>query len=121
MSVAARRSAGGLAVVLFAWWATADGGYAPGAWYPGALLVLAALAGCVRPGSYRQLSPPSRWALAAFAGFTVWSFCSIVWADARGEAWDGANRTLLYLTVFALFASVAWTADEARSLANPLG
>ena len=112
---AARRAAGGLAIVLFAWWATADGGYAPGAWYPGALLVLAALAGCVRPGSYRQLSPPSRWALAAFAGFTVWSFCSIAWADARGEAWDGANRTLLYLTVFALFASVAWTAGEAAA------
>ena len=113
MSIAARRAAGGLALVLFAWWAAADGGYAPGAWYPGALLILAALAGCVRPGSYRQLPRPSRWALAAFAGFTVWSFCSIVWANARGEAWDGANRTLLYLTVFALFALVPWTADEA--------
>ena len=110
---AACRAAGVLAIVLFAWWATADGGYAPGAWYPGALLVLAALAGCVRPGSYRELSTPARWALAALAGFTVWSFCSIAWADARGDAWDGANRTLLYLTVFALFASVAWTAGEA--------
>ena len=110
---AACRAAGVLAIVLFAWWATADGGYAPGAWYPGALLVLAALAGCVRPGSYRALSTPARWALAAFAGFTVWSFCSIAWADARGDAWDGANRTLLYLTVFALFAAVAWTAGEA--------
>jgi O-Antigen ligase len=109
------RAAGVLAVVLFAWWATADGGYAPGAWYPGALMVLAGLAVCIRPGSYRPLSPPARWALAAFAGFTVWSFCSIAWADARGEAWDGANRTLLYLTVFALFVSVAWTAGEAAA------
>jgi O-Antigen ligase len=108
----AAKAAGVLAIVLFAWWATADGGYAPGAWYPGALLVLAALAGCVRPGSYRALPPAARWALAAFAGFTVWSFCSIIWADARGDAWDGANRTLLYLTVFALFAGVAWTAGE---------
>ena len=77
-----------------------------------------------RAGGARGLRPsrvvpaavaPSRWALAAFAGFTVWSFCSIAWADARGEAWDGANRTLLYLTVFALFASIAWTADEAAA------
>ena len=77
--------------------------------------MLAALAVCVRPGSYRALTPPARWALAAFAGFTVWSFCSIAWADARGDAWDGANRTLLYLTVFALFAGVAWTAGEAAA------
>jgi tetratricopeptide (TPR) repeat protein len=112
---AACRAAGVLAVVLFAWWATADGGYAPGAWYPGALLVLAALAGCVRPGSYRAPAPPARWALAALAGFMVWSFCSIAWADARGDAWDGANRTMLYLTVFALFAGVAWTAGEAAA------
>ena len=104
-----------LAIVLFAWWATADGGYAPGAWYPGALLVLAALAVCVRPAAYRQLSRPARWALAAFAGFTVWSFCSIAWADAPGDAWDGANRTLLYLTVFTLFASVAWEPGEAAA------
>ena len=112
---AAYRATGVLAVVLFAWWATAEGGYAPGAWYPGALLVLAALVVCVRPGSYRALPPPARWALAAFAGFTVWSFCSILWADARGDAWDGANRTLLYLTVFALFAGIAWTAGEAAA------
>ena len=73
-----------------------------------------------RAGRARGLRPSSdappaaarrpRWALAALAGFTVWSFCSIAWADARGDAWDGANRTLLYLTVFALFAAVPWTA-----------
>ena len=112
---AAGKAAGVLAIVLFVWWATADGGYAPGAWYPGALLVLAALAACVRPGAFRALPRPGRWALAAFAGFTVWSFCSIAWADARGDAWDGANRTLLYLTVFALFAGVAWKAGEAAA------
>jgi hypothetical protein len=104
-----------LAVALFAWWATTDGGYAPGAWYPGALLLLAALAGSVRPRMYRALPLPSRWALAALAGFTVWSFCSIAWADARGDAWDGANRTLLYLTVFALFAAIPWTPGEAAA------
>jgi len=102
-----------LTVALFAWWATTGGGYAPGAWYPGALLLLAALAGCARPRMYRALPVPARWALAALALFTIWSFCSIAWADARGDAWDGANRTLLYLTVFALFAALSWTPGEA--------
>ena len=55
-------------------------------------------------------------ALAALAAFTVWSFLSITWADARGDAWDGANRTLLYLLVFALFAALPWTAAEASIL-----
>ena len=48
----------------------------------------------------RPRSPPSR----------LWSFLSIVWAQARGDAWDGANRALLYLTVFALFALLPWRA-----------
>jgi hypothetical protein len=102
-----------LAVALFAWWASADGGYAPGAWYPGALLLLVALAASVRLRMVRGLPRPARLALAALAAFTAWSFCSIAWADARGDAWDGANRTLLYLTVFALFAAVPWTVAEA--------
>ena len=31
-----------------------------------------------------------------------------------GEAWNGANRTLLYLVVFALFAVLPWTLRSAR-------
>ena len=109
------RVVGLLAIALFAWWATEDGGYAPGAWYPGALLLLVALVAVARPRAFRTLPGPARWALLALAAFTVWSFCSIAWADARGEAWDGANRTLLYLTAFALFAVVPWTASEAAA------
>ena len=112
---AARRAAGVLVVALFAWWAVADGGYAPGAWYPGALVLLVAIAGCVRARMVRDAPPAVRLALAALAGLTVWSFCSIAWADARGDAWDGANRTLLYLMVFALFAVVPWTVAEAAA------
>jgi tetratricopeptide (TPR) repeat protein len=112
---AARMAIGASAVALFAWWATAGGGYAPGAWYPGALLVLAALVAAVRPSAWRSPPRPAQWALAALAAFTAWSFCSIAWADARGDAWDGANRTLLYLTVFALFALLRWTPREAAA------
>ena len=43
-------------------------------------------------------------ALAALAAYTALSYLSILWAAVPGEAWEGANRTLLYLLVFALFA-----------------
>jgi tetratricopeptide (TPR) repeat protein len=42
------------------------------------------------------------------AGFAAWTLLSIAWADVKGDAWDGANRTLLYLAVFALFALWRW-------------
>ena len=44
-------------------------------------------------------------ALGCLAGYTALSFISIVWAAVPGDAWEGANRALLYLLVFALFAS----------------
>jgi hypothetical protein len=104
---------GALALAVFAWWAANEGGAAPGAWYPGALLFLAALVAVARPHAIRRLPAPARWALALLAAYTAWSFLSIAWADAPGDAWDGANRTLLYLTVFALFAAVPWRSAEA--------
>jgi len=47
-----------------------------------------------------------RIALGCLAAYTALSFLSILWAAVPGDAWEGANRTLLYLLVFALFA--AW-------------
>ena len=50
---------------------------------------------------------PSRRALLGrglLAGFALWSYLSITWADQNADAWDGANRTALYAIVFALFA-----------------
>jgi tetratricopeptide (TPR) repeat protein len=38
------------------------------------------------------------------AAFTAWSYLTLAWADDGGAALEGANRTLLYLVVFALFA-----------------
>ncbi len=96
------------AIALFAWWAVDEGGFAPTTWYPGALALLIALVAAAATRVLRALAGPARWALLALAAFTAWSFLSITWADARGDAWDGANRTLLYLIVFASFAAVAW-------------
>jgi hypothetical protein len=113
---ASRLALGGAAVAVFAWWAVQDGGTAPGSSYPGALLCLAALVPVAYALEPRRLSRPALLALAALAVFTTWSFLSIAWADARGDAWDGANRTLLYLIVFALFASLPWNAREGSIL-----
>ena len=49
----------------------------------------------------------------ASPAFTAWSFLSIGWAGVPGDAWDGANRTLLYLTVYATFALLPWRAPQA--------
>ncbi|MGO9320182.1 MAG: O-antigen ligase family protein, partial [Solirubrobacteraceae bacterium] len=94
------------AIALFVVWATSQAGYPVTHWAPGALIVLALLGialGLVRlrPG---DVSAPVRIALGALAAYTALSYLSILWAAVPGEAWEGANRTLLYLAVFALFA-----------------
>jgi O-Antigen ligase len=104
------------ALALFAWWGLADGGAAPGAWYPGALALLAALVAVLLARGVPRLGPSGRLALGSLAAFTGWSLASIAWADARGDAWDEANRALLYLVVFTLFAVLPWRARDATRL-----
>jgi tetratricopeptide (TPR) repeat protein len=102
------------AVAVFLWWANEEGGYAPTAWYPGALVFLALLVGvAIRPAAPTSSGLWVTRAIAFLAAFTVWSFLSIVWAGVKGDAWDGANRTLLYLTVYATFALLCWRARDA--------
>jgi O-Antigen ligase len=78
----------------------------PSIWRPVSLVLigLLAVAGVAVPVRWRSVPLPVRIALIAFAAFTVWSFVAMAWADSRGDAWDGANRTLAYLVVFSLFA-----------------
>jgi hypothetical protein len=107
-----------VAVAVFVFWQANQGGYPPVVWYPGALLVLGALAVTAttcRP-SLRDQPRRTVLAVAFLAGFTVWTFASIAWADVRGDAWDGANRTLLYLAAFALFALRPWRSQAAVAL-----
>jgi hypothetical protein len=101
-------------------WSTQQGGFFASQWYPGALFLLAVLvvAAVADSASLLRLPGVTRIALGAFALFTAWTYLSIIWADATGVAWDGANRTLLYLIVFALFSRPV--ASE-RSLAVVLG
>jgi tetratricopeptide (TPR) repeat protein len=108
------------AVALFVVWATDEAGYPVTHWGPGGLIVLALLAltlGAVGPRA-AEMPVAVRVALACLAGYTALSFLSILWAAVPGEAWEGANRTLLYLLVFALFA--CWR-QQGRSAALLLG
>ena len=98
------------AVGVFLAWAAVEGGYSAIYWYPGALallplLVIAVLARDTARGPRRLVVV----AFACLAAYTAWSFASIAWAQVRAEAWDGANRTALYLTAYGLFALLPWT------------
>ena len=108
------------AIALFVVWATSEAGYpvthwAPGALIVGLLLVIAAVCVGVR---WAEIDSAVKLAVGCLAGYTALSFCSILWAGVQGAAWEGANRTLLYLLVFSLFA--CWP-QRARSAALLLG
>jgi O-Antigen ligase len=108
---------GVVGVGVFLWWAVADGGYAPTTWYPGALLFLVVvLALAVAPARRTPLSRRSAVAIAFLSAFAIWSFLSIGWAEVKGDAWDGANRTLMYASVFATFALPRWRPAQAAGL-----
>src|SRR5690348_12656812 len=95
------------AVVLFIVWATDQAGYPLTHWEPGAIIMLALLVLAVGLIGLRVATVPLsvRIAGACLAGYTALSYLSILWASVAGDAWEGANRTLLYLIVFAIFAS----------------
>lgn len=108
------------AVALFVVWATDQSGYPVTHWAPGGLIVLVLLgiaAGTlgVRP---REVPRTVKIAVTCLAAYTGLSFLSIAWAGSPGDAWDGANRTLLYLLVFVLFA---WWPHTGRSALVVLG
>lgn len=94
-----------------------DGGYTETVWYPIALFVLAlfVLVLVVAPPSRAERSRAFDLAVAAFGAFTVWTFLSMLWADTPGDAWEGANRTLLYWIAFTLVGLRPWPPAAARA------
>jgi O-Antigen ligase len=94
------------AMTLFVVWACGQAGYPVTRWAPGGLILLALLGvAVVFIGLDRMRLPIAlKIALICFAAYTGLSFLSILWANVPGDAWEGADRTLLYLIVFALFA-----------------
>jgi O-antigen ligase len=95
-----------VALALFVVWAGNQAGYPVTHWAPGGLIVLALLGVAVSVLHLRatDVPLPVRIALGCLAAYTALSYASILWAAVPGDAWEGANRTLLYLLVFALFA-----------------
>jgi tetratricopeptide (TPR) repeat protein len=87
-------------------WAGDQAGYPVTHWAPGGLIVLTLLGIALWSVPLRLADVPVavRIALACLGLYTALSFLSILWAAVPGDAWEGANRTLLYLLVFALFA-----------------
>jgi O-Antigen ligase len=89
--------------------AAMHGGFPPTAWYPAALFAVTLLMVAViaapprRPGQRLTVV-----ALGAYGLFAAWSYLSITWAAAPGEAWDAANRTLLYGVALAIVALRPW-------------
>jgi tetratricopeptide (TPR) repeat protein len=94
------------ALALLVVWSTSDAGYPLTHWAPGGLIVLALLAIALLAQRPRvaEIPRPVLLAVGCLALYTALSFLSILWAAVPADAWEGANRTLLYLLVFALFA-----------------
>jgi O-Antigen ligase len=106
------------ALAVFLFWATAQGGVMATDSYPGALFLLGVLSATLYAFRLRLPRLP-RLPLAAIAllgAFALWNYLSIAWADDQGAAWDGANRCLLYLTAFVIFAVPPWQPRTAAAL-----
>lgn len=95
-----------IAVGVFVVWAVRDGGYAPEEWLPGGLLSLGLLCTLLASADVRARLYAQRTPLVLFGLYVAWSYASIAWAQVQGDAVDGANRTLVYWLVFALFSGL---------------
>jgi tetratricopeptide (TPR) repeat protein len=111
-----------LAVGVFVALGASEAGFYPTAWYAAALFCLGLLgASLLALGVPRGVPTPVLVALALLAAYTAWSYLSITWASQQGPAWDGANRTAMYLTVFAIFALWRFDSRGATAVLGALG
>jgi O-antigen ligase len=90
----------------FVVWAWHDGGYAPEEWLPGGLLLLALVCTAAVSADVRRRWRAWRVPLLLFGLYVAWSYVSLLWSQVPADALDGANRTLVYWLVFALFAGL---------------
>ena len=87
-------------------WAWHDGGFAPEEFLPGGLLLLALLCTAAASAEVRARLWARPLPLVLFGLYVAWSYLSILWAQVPADALDGANRTLVYWLVFALFTGL---------------
>ncbi len=112
--------AGALAVGVWAVWASLEGGFSPTQWgsFGTGLVLLLGVALVAAPPRAALWERRRVAMIAAMAAFTAWNFLSLIWADFPGDAWAGADKTLLYAASFTLFAAWPWTP---RALVAVLG
>ncbi len=105
-------------VVLLVIGETSQAGYPLTHWAPAGLIVLALLGIAIWsvPLQWRRVPSPVALAVLCLAAYTALSFLSILWAGVKADAWEGADRTLLYLLVFTLFACWAQNGRSAGLL-----
>jgi len=96
--------------------AESHGGFASSVWYPAALTALALLAVLLllAPPGRRERSRRTELALGVYAAFCAFSYLSALWADVPGQAWDAANRDLLYGIVLAIVIARPWPRTATR-------
>jgi O-Antigen ligase len=88
-----------------------EAGFYPTSWMPAGLFLIALTAvTAIALGPPRGVPRASLAALALLAVYAVWTFLSIAWADQQAIAWEGANRTAVYVLIFALFT--LWPVGE---------
>lgn len=94
-----------------------SGSYMPGAWLPVSLGVAAVTAMLVAFLPEWSLGRRASAFLLVFAGLTVLAGASILWAEAPAQAWQEANRSLLYLLALILVvAAVGWGGNRSLLL-----
>ena len=96
-------AAGLVAVVIFAVWTAHDGGFGPEQWLPGALAMVGLVAMTLASSDMRSRLRAAPVAPVLLFLYVIWSYASVSWAQVRGDALDGANRTLLYLCIYLFF------------------
>lgn len=92
-------------VLLAAWMGYTNGGYFTGQWtlavlFTALLLLVMSVIGLL--GGERR-GGQHLWRTAAiglFTAYALWTLASLYWSPNRGDAWQGAGFTLLYLLVF---------------------
>lgn len=104
-----------IVVGLLAVLSVRDAGIAPTDWIPGGLLFTGLTASVIfgAGGLPRRLARPELLAVLLICGLTLWALASITWAGIPGDAWDGANRMIMYCAVFILFVLLPWRATSA--------
>lgn len=103
---------------VLAWFALDQGGQPPATWAPGGLMLFGLLAVGIAVLRPRLHGLPRSTVLAGalLAGYCAWSYASVGWADDQGAAWEGANRTLIYLAAFVLFGLWQQTPSSAGAV-----